>query len=71
MDVGKSKVVWSGNNRCHMSQDNVIKFRVALHPSFPDLYSVLRFLEQGFKVSKSFNVYLLPLRLAFKNIDSY
>ena len=32
-----------------MFQENVINFKVALHPSFPDLYSVWRFPEQGFK----------------------
>jgi len=32
MDVGKSNIVWSGNNGCHMSRENVIKFGVALHP---------------------------------------
>jgi len=47
MDVGKSKIIWSGNNGCHMSQENVINFWVALHLSFPDLYSILRFPEQG------------------------
>ena len=31
---------WSGNNGCHMSQKSVFKFRVALHPSFPDSCSV-------------------------------
>jgi len=48
MDLGKSKIVRSGNNGCHMSQENVIKFWLALHPSFPGLYSVKRFPEQGF-----------------------
>jgi len=32
MDVDTSKIVYSGNNECHMSQENVIKFWVALHP---------------------------------------
>ena len=32
MDVSRSKIVWSGTNGCHMSQENVIKFGVALHP---------------------------------------
>jgi len=40
MDVGKSTIVWSRNNGCHMSQENVIKFGVALCPWFPDSYSV-------------------------------
>ena len=26
----------SGNNGCHMSQEIVIKLRIAQHPSFPD-----------------------------------
>jgi len=43
----KSKLVWSGNNGRHMSQENVIKFWVAWHPWFPDSYSVLRCPEQG------------------------
>jgi len=46
MDVEKSKIVWSGNNVCHMSQENVIKFRVASHPWFLDSYSVLGFLSR-------------------------
>jgi len=36
MDAGKSKNSWSGNNGCHMPHENVIEFRVALHPLFPD-----------------------------------
>jgi len=32
VDVGKSKMVWSRNSGCHMSQENVINFGVALHP---------------------------------------
>jgi len=40
MDVGKSKIVCSGNNGYDMSQEKVIKFWVALHPSFPNSYSV-------------------------------
>jgi len=40
MDVGQSKTGWCGNNGCHMSQENVIKFWVAWNPSFPDSYSV-------------------------------
>jgi len=27
-DVGKSKIIWSGKNRCHMFKE-IIKFRVA------------------------------------------
>jgi len=27
---------WSGNDGCRMPQENVVKFQVALHPSFPD-----------------------------------
>jgi len=46
MDVGQSKIVWSGNNGCHVSQDDVIKLWVALCPSFPDSYGILRFHEQ-------------------------
>jgi len=46
MDVRKSNIVWSGNNGCHVSQENVIKFWVALHPLFPDSYSVWRIPEQ-------------------------
>jgi len=34
------KISWSGNNGCHMSLENVMEFRVALHPSFTDSYSV-------------------------------
>jgi len=34
MDVGKSKIVWSGNNGCHMSQDDVIKLGVSLEANF-------------------------------------
>jgi len=37
---GKSKIVWSESSGCHISQEIVIKFWVALHPSFPDSYSV-------------------------------
>jgi len=48
MDVGKSKIVWSVSNGCHISQGNVLKFKVAFHPSFPDSHSVSRFPEQGF-----------------------
>jgi len=40
---------WSGNNRCHKSQENVITLWTALHPSFPDSYSVWSFPEQGWK----------------------
>jgi len=29
-----------------MSQEDIIKFRVALHPSFPDSYSILRISDQ-------------------------
>jgi len=36
MDVGKSEIVWSGNNGCHMSQEFAIKLRVALHSHFPN-----------------------------------
>ena len=51
MNVGKSKIVWSGNNGCHMSQENVTKFWAALHPWFPNSYSVLRFPEQGWEIA--------------------
>jgi len=46
MDVGKSKIVWSGNNTCHVSQENVIKLWVALYPTNPDSYSILRCSEK-------------------------
>jgi len=47
MDVGKPQAVWSGRNRCHMSQEIGIKFRVAWHPSFPNSsYNVRRFVER-------------------------
>ena len=36
MNVGKSKMVWSGNDRCHMSQEGAIKSWVALRPTLPD-----------------------------------
>ena len=26
MDVGKSKIVWSGSDGCHVSQENVVNF---------------------------------------------
>jgi len=48
MDVDESNIVWSEYNGCHMPQDDVIKFWVALRPSFLDSYGVLRFPEQGF-----------------------
>jgi len=35
------KIVWSGNNGCHVFQENVIKFWVALYPNFPDSYSTV------------------------------
>ena len=38
-------------NWCHTSQENVIKSWVALHPSFPDSYSVWRIPEQGCTLS--------------------
>jgi len=47
MDKWKSKVVWSGNNGYHVSQEDVIKLRVALYPTFPDSYSKIRLSEQG------------------------
>ena len=47
MDVGKSKIVWSRNNGCHMSQKNVIKFGFAFHTWFLDSCSILRFSEQS------------------------
>jgi len=31
---------WSGNNGCHLSQENVIKFWAALHPSLSNSCSV-------------------------------
>jgi len=34
MDVGKSKIVWSGNHGGHMSQDDIIKLWGALYPVF-------------------------------------
>jgi len=34
MDLGKSKIVWFGNNGCHMPQDDAIKLWVALYPVF-------------------------------------
>jgi len=33
--LGKSKIVWSRNNGCHVSQENVIKLWVTLYPTFP------------------------------------
>jgi len=51
MDVGKSKLFWSRYYGCYMSQENVIKLWVALHPWFPESYNVLRFSEQGFKLA--------------------
>jgi len=36
----KSKIVWSAYNGYRMSQENVIKWRVVLHLSFPNSYSV-------------------------------
>ena len=42
------KIVWSGNNGCHVSQEDVIKLWVAFYPSFPDSYSILKFPEQGY-----------------------
>jgi len=40
--------------RMYMSQENVIKFGVALHPWFPHSYGVLRFSEQDkhFRISE-------------------
>jgi len=45
MGVGKSKIVWFWNKGCRMSQENVSKFWVALHPRFTISYSVLMFPE--------------------------
>jgi len=36
------KIVWSGNNGCHVFQEKVIKLWVALYLTFPDSYSILR-----------------------------
>jgi len=47
MDVGKKKVVWFGNNACHVSQEDVIKLWVALYPASTDSYSILWIPEQG------------------------
>jgi len=39
--VIKTDAVWSENNGCRMSQENVIKYWAALHPLFSDSFSVL------------------------------
>ena len=77
MDVGKSKIVWSGNNGCHMSQENVINFGVALHPWFPDSYSILRFPERGkenefknlLQIFQSFFFFIKPVWWSTPYID--
>ena len=38
IDTRKSKRLLSGFDGCHMSRENVIKFQVALYPSFPDAF---------------------------------
>jgi len=40
MNVGKSKILWSGKNGYHRFQEIVVKFWVAQHPSFLDSYGV-------------------------------
>jgi len=40
-------IVWSGNNGCHVSQEDVCNLWVALCPSFPDSYGILRLPEQA------------------------
>jgi len=40
------KTVWFGNNGCDEFQEDEIKLWVALYPTFPDSYSILRLPEQ-------------------------
>jgi len=47
MHIWKQKIVWSGNNGCHVSQEDVCKWWVALYPAFTDAYSKIRIPEQG------------------------
>jgi len=44
----EAKIVWSGNNRCFVSQEDVIKFTVAIYHIFPDLNGIVWIPEQGF-----------------------
>jgi len=41
------KIVWSGYNGFHVSQEDVCKLRVALYPIFTDAHCKIRFLEGG------------------------
>jgi len=41
-------MLWSGNNGCHVSQEDVCKLWVALHPTFTDGHNKIRIPEQGF-----------------------
>jgi len=45
MDIWK-KIIWSGNNRCHVSQEDLCELWVALYSIFTDAYSKIRFPEE-------------------------
>jgi len=48
--------VWSENNGCHVSQEDVWKLRVALFPAFTDAYSKIRISEQGSLLSNILSI---------------
>jgi len=47
MHIWMQKIVWSGKNGCHVSQEDVCKLWAALHPVFTDAYSKIRIPEDG------------------------
>ena len=50
MHIWKQKIVWSGNNGCHVSQEDVCKLWVTLYPAFTDAYCKITIAEEGFEI---------------------
>jgi len=49
----KAKNIWSANNGCHVSQEDVCKLWAVLYPIFTDTYMKTRFPEEGFKIRRN------------------